>query len=114
MATNAEPWYAVRCVVRFPDRVDNRDHVYEERITLWRADSFGTAIERAENEAREYAATLDGENVELAQAYHLAVEGADVGDGAEVFSLMRDSELGPREYVDRYFDTGAEREGTVT
>ena len=61
----------------------------------------------------EYAALFDAEVGELAQAYHLSVD-SDVGTGAEVFSLMRDSELDPRDYVDRFFDTGTEHEGTVT
>jgi hypothetical protein len=45
----------------------------------------------------------------LAQAFHLFV-GADLDDGAEVFSLMRTSDLPADEYVDRFFDTGDERQ----
>jgi hypothetical protein len=33
--------------------------------------------------------------------------------GAEVFSLMRDSELAPDDYIDRFFDTGQERQASV-
>ena len=33
--------------------------------------------------------------------------------GVEVFSLIRDSPLAPREYVDRFFDTGAEHQRKV-
>jgi hypothetical protein len=33
-------------------------------------------------------------------------------DGAEVFSLMRDSQLAPAEYLDAFFDTGSERQQT--
>jgi hypothetical protein len=43
----------------------------------------------------------------LAQAYRLA---DDVGHGAEVYSLIRDSDLEPEAYLDAYFDTGAERQ----
>jgi hypothetical protein len=32
-----------------------------------------------------------------------------VGDGAEVFSLMRRSTLAPRDYIDWFFATGGER-----
>jgi hypothetical protein len=35
-----EPWYAVRCL--FKD-----DAVFEERITVWRADDFDAAIGQA-------------------------------------------------------------------
>lgn len=87
--------------------------IYEERITLWRASTGKEAIERAEREALEYAAGLEGSpytRLELAQAYRLY---DDPGDGAEVFSLMRVSELRHREYLSSFFDTGTERQGDV-
>ena len=104
---SSEPWYAVRCVFHFP--WGDPPGVYEERITLWKADSFDEAIERAEIEAAEYIADGEGRYVGLAQSFHLAA-GESVNDGAEVFSLMRDSTLDGDEYVDRFFDTGAERQ----
>lgn len=42
-------------------------------------------------------------------SYHLAV-GDAIDDGAEVFSLMRDSTLGHEEYLSRFFATGTEHE----
>ena len=83
---------------------------YEERITLWRATSFEEAVERAEAEALEYADLGEDEGHEYlgyAQAYHLFV---DPADGSEVFSLIRDSDLDPEDYVDRFFDSGSERQ----
>jgi hypothetical protein len=99
-----QEWYAVRCVFRHRTL-----GVYEERITLWRAESFAGAAELAEAEAEEYCADLDEtEYVGFAQSYALY----DVpGHGAEVFSLMRDSALEPEAYVERFFDTGEERTG---
>ncbi|MBK6018273.1 hypothetical protein JHN45_45255 [Streptomyces sp. MBT53] len=99
-----QSWYGVRCVFR------NRElGVYEERVTLWRAASFDEAIGRGESEAREYCADLDGvEFTDFAEAYRMDDE---PGEGAEVFSLMRESELPVGEYVERFFDTGAERRG---
>jgi hypothetical protein len=35
------------------------------------------------------------------------------GQGAEIFSLLRDSELEPDEYLDAFFDTGTEREASL-
>ncbi|WP_427894622.1 DUF4288 domain-containing protein [Kribbella sp. GL6] len=103
-------WYAVRCIFRFVDREASAATMYEERITLWRADSFDPAVERAEREAGEYASTIAGSPdayVGLAQAYRFA----DVpADGAEVFSLVRDSNRKPGAYLDRFFDTGNERQ----
>lgn len=104
---SSEPWYAVRCLFHFP--WGDPPGVYEERITLWKAGSFDEAIERAENEAAEYVADGEGIYVGLAQSFHLAV-GESVSDGAEVFSLMRDSRLERDEYIDRFFSTGAEHE----
>ena len=104
-----QPWFAVRSLVRFEPATGP---VYEERITLWRASSFEEAVERAESEAREYACDVDGECVDFTQAFHLTVE-AEVMDGTEVFSLMRNSLLMPDNYISRFFDTGEEHQGRV-
>ncbi|MCU1368947.1 MAG: hypothetical protein JWO77_141 [Ilumatobacteraceae bacterium] len=112
-------WYAVRTLFRavetpeaaLPDLAEG-ESAYEERITLWQATSFEEAIARAEEEAAEYAEFLNVEHVsEFAQAYHVA----DVPprDGSEIFSLIRYSPLAPEPYVDRFFDTGTERQEHV-
>ena len=107
-----EPLFAVRCLFRFNPAGDAGGRWrYEERVTLWRARSFEEAIERAEADAQEYAALLDATYAGLAQAFHLSVEGDVVGDGDEVFSLMRDSDLEQDEYIERFFETGTERQG---
>ncbi|MET3963444.1 hypothetical protein ABIE44_003378 [Marmoricola sp. OAE513] len=101
-------WYAVRCVFR--SVVDVGLTTYEERITLWQAADSSEAIERAEAEAEDYAASIEGAEVEyvgLAQCFHLF---DDPVDGAEIFSLMRDSALTPEEYLDTFFDTGSEHQ----
>lgn len=112
-------WYAVRTLFRAmatpegaPPDLPEGESAYEERITLWQAASFDEAIARAEEEAAEYAEFLDVEHVsEFAQAYHVA----DVPprDGSEIFSLIRYSPLDPDPYVDRFFDTGTERQEHV-
>jgi hypothetical protein len=79
---------------------------YEERITLWRASSLDAAIARAEAEAEEYA-VAGGQYLGFAQAYHLS---DSPSEGGELFSLMRYSDLGSDAYLDRYFDTGSERQ----
>jgi hypothetical protein len=103
-------WYAVRCVfaVGWPPEAQGR--TYEERINLWRASSADEAIARAEAEAAEYASASDGQAHQylgLAQSYHLFDQ---PGDGAEVFSLMRDSDLGPPGYLAAHFSTGGEHQ----
>ena len=48
------------------------------------------------------------EHLDTAQAHALFDESKD---GAEVFSLMRTSQLAPTAYLDRFFKTGHERMG---
>jgi hypothetical protein len=97
----AQDWYSVRCIFKAGDR-----SAYEERITLWRADSIDDAIRLAEIEASEYGGDVGWSYVGLAQAYELKAE--SVGNGSEVFSLIRNSSLQAIEYLDRFFDTGTE------
>ena len=99
-------WYAVRSLFRFPSEEGDS---YEERITLWTAGSFDEALTKAETEAAEYAEFAGAAHLaDFAQAYHLA--DAPPREGAEVFSLIRDSALPPKAYVDRFFSTGQERQ----
>jgi hypothetical protein len=101
-------WYGVRCFFRWPLSVDQ---AYEESVTLWRANSFGEAIAKAEVAAREYAELCDGEYLEHAQAFLIGEKA--IGEGVEVFSLIRDSELEPDEYLTTFFSTGSERQGDM-
>lgn len=87
---------------------------YEERVTLWRAADFDEAIALAEEEASEYAAAVSDESSRteyagLAQSYWLADE---LGQGAETFSLIRESALPVDEYLARFFSTGNEHQRT--
>lgn len=103
-------WYAVRCVFAGANPPSPQGNTYEERITLWRAPTAEIAIERAEAEATQYAAAIEDAPATFlgfSQSYQLF----DVpADGAEVFSLMRDSDLGPAAYLNRFFDDGKERQ----
>jgi hypothetical protein len=99
-------WYAVRSLFRMEG---DPESAYEERITLWQAGSSEEAMGRAETEATEYADFIGASYLpDFGQAYHLA--DAPPRDGAEVFSLIRDSALPPTRYVERFFSTGAERQ----
>jgi len=97
-------WVSVRCP--FLNEVDGEKN-YEERITLWRTHDLDLAIARAEAEAEEYAEAIDVEYLGLAQAYLLYDA---PGEGAEIFSLIRSSDLSPASYINTHFDTGAERQ----
>lgn len=96
-------WFSARGVFHHqgPD-------TYEERVTLWLAADTAEAVAAAEREAAQYCEDLsDVVYLDLVQVYDI---GDEPGNGSEVFSLMRDSELPPKAYLDRYFDTGAERQ----
>jgi hypothetical protein len=99
-------WYAVRCIIK-------RDaSTYEERITLWNAHTFEEAVELAEAEVTSHCKQFGLLSyLDLAQAYRIGDEPIESGD--EVFSLLRDSNLAPEEYLNTYFDTGNERQGTM-
>jgi len=104
-------WYSVRCVF-ISRRPDKPHYTYEERITVWHAPSPEAAIAKAEEEAEEYVEIFDNDTyIGVAQSYWIYDE---LRNGAEVFSLMRDSTLEPDEYVKTFFRTGAEHEGDVS
>lgn len=97
-------WYGVRCVFRHREL-----GVYEERVTLWTAGSPDEAIGCAEAEAGEYCAALgETEYTGFAEAFRM--DGTP-GKGAEVFSLMRESDLPSGAYVGTFYATGRERTG---
>jgi hypothetical protein len=100
----SEAWFAVRQVVL------HHDTTYEERITIWKAPTFDEAVQMAEVEGAEYARIVEAVLLGLSQACRL---GEYPANGTEVFSLMRDSELAPNDYLDHFFDTGSERQGIV-
>lgn len=99
-------WYAVRSFYRFDPRDDEGDGIFEERVVIFQAEDIDAVMAMAEQEADEYADTVGAESLDRFQSFVLADE---PGQGAEVFSLMRDSDLDPSAYLDRFFDTGDER-----
>jgi hypothetical protein len=99
----ADYWFGVRCIVRHAVL-----GAYEERVTTWRVGGFDEAIAAAEAEAAAYASRLDdAEFTGLTQAFQMSEA---PGIGAEVFSLMRESDLDPASYLSAFFDTGRERQ----
>ncbi|GAA2742954.1 hypothetical protein GCM10009868_14930 [Terrabacter aerolatus] len=111
-----QQWFAVRMIVAEtenqpwgPRDLEPGEIDFEERITLWRAESVDAAIAMAQDECERYVDDLGGEVLGLRQAYALAMK---PGHGVEVFSLIRRSELLPGEYLDRHFDTGSEHQSS--
>jgi hypothetical protein len=100
--------FSVRSIFLWDQRDDQRlRFLYEERITLWRAETIDAAIELAEIDARSYVEG-SGEYLGFSQAF--ALFEPVTTSGVEVFSLLRESDLSPRDYLNEFFDTGHERE----
>jgi len=107
------PSYSVRCIFEWPpEKAENLQHLYEERITLWEAADIDEAIELAEVEAGEYASDNGFTFLEFSQAFWLFTEVK--AEGIEVFSLLRESNLSPRSYLDVFQGTGFERTSYVS
>lgn len=109
MNIQAVGWYAVRCL--FQLQVSAEPATYEERVTLWQAVDAEEAITLAEQEAAHYIDGMDSAYLGLAQVYTLF---DNPGHGAEIFSLIRRSELDPSTYLDTFFDTGEENQQTLS
>jgi hypothetical protein len=104
----SEPWYGAQMVFRHPSGGSRTVDSYEERIVLIRADSEEEAITKAEVEASEYCHGSDTEYTGFVRVFHIFEEA--IRDKTEVFSIIRDSELSPKDYLDHFFDTGSEYE----
>lgn len=100
--------FSVRCIFLWEPRDDQTHmYLYEERITLWRAENMDEAIGFAELDASTYALEANAKYLKCCQAYALL---DDVqANGAEILSLLRDSDLEPTRYLNTFFDTGSER-----
>ena len=106
------PQYSVRhCIEWFHTEETKLAHLYEERITLWSTESIHRAIEQAESKAQRYCEQNHHKAVlDLFQAYWLPKEVPEILNGHEVFSLLRDSDLEPDDYLDAHFDTEYEHQ----
>jgi hypothetical protein len=97
-----ESWYATKCIFLHAETKRGHKQMYEERVVLLKARSFDDAIDRAETEAKEYCHDLDGcKYVGYVDAFLLS--DGRIGDGTEIFSSMRRSELKPKEYLNQFY-----------
>jgi hypothetical protein len=103
-ANDGKLWFSARTVY---EHDKTGDGLFEERIVVVRADGFEDALERAGVEATGYAEAVGCVYTGYVSVFEIVEE--TVGDGTEVFSLMRDSDLNAEEYIDRFYTTGDER-----
>jgi Domain of unknown function (DUF4288) len=95
-------WYSAQCVFLHADKEHGPMQMYEERIILLRANNVEAAIKQAENEAKKYSRDLDGcEYLGYVNIFELYDQ--ELGDGAEIFSIIQKSDLKPREYLDIHY-----------
>jgi hypothetical protein len=107
--TAERQWFGVKCLFehRGLEAGPNR-RIYEERVIVVLASNVDEAIVRAE--AVKYIGDL-GEYLGFCDAY--CAGSAALGDGAEVYSLMREVTLDRREFINRYHDDGTEKSPKV-
>ena len=106
-------WYSAKTIYKHTTFEDGlAKTVFEERVVIFRATDFDDTIAKAEAEARQYCrATTGAEYLGFVDVYHVGDEGIE--SGAEVYSLVRDSNLSNRDYIDHFYDAGMERRRTV-
>lgn len=102
-------WYSAKSVYRHRLVQDDEPKtVFEERVVLFHAATFDEAIAKAETEANDYCSGSESVvYLGFVNVYCLPEE--TVGEGTEIYSLMRDSNLSNKEYLSRFHDDGHER-----
>ncbi len=102
-------WYSAKTVYRHrlvQEGVTKK--VFEERVVLFHAANFEDAIAKAEIEAKRYCSAVENVvSLDFASVYYFPEE--TVGNGSEIYSLMRDSNLSDMEYLSRFHEDGHER-----
>jgi hypothetical protein len=107
-----EPWYTVKCLFHHPTRKAEEElYLFEERTTLWKADSFEEAHRLAEDEARVYASEAHCVFVASTDSFHLF--DSTVKQGTEVYSTMRGSNMEPSVYRNTFCITKRDRAGAL-
>lgn len=105
--SNQPMWYSAKCIIKHLDLLEPGDVHYEERVVLLWADSLDHAIERGEEEAAEYVASIgDAEYAGFVSVFRIGEE--PIGDRCEVYSLMRKTSMETDDFLDRYHDDGTE------
>lgn len=100
-SSGEQGWYTIRDLF-----CDDDERNFVERVTLWHADNAEEAMGMAEASAELHADATGLTELIFSQSFWL-FDDPHV-QGAEVFSLMRESDLDAAAYVSRFFVTGRE------
>ena len=106
MNENSSDWYSCKCIFVSTREDTTCDFTYEERITLWNAIDADTAIKLAEDEASAYAKENEVKYTGFCTSFQLFDQPIS---GKEIYSIIRNSDLDPEQYLDEHYDTGEER-----
>lgn len=101
MDNNQQKRYSVRSLV-----YDKQNKLYEERINIVHSSDETDTLNKAEKLTEEYCNNIGLVNTGYSESFELTDNPAK--DGAEVYSIMRESLLDPKEYVSKYIRTGKE------
>ena len=110
-----EKFYSVKGLFRWYFNGEDKTLKYEERIVLVRAGSTADAVAKVQSEALEYCNLHSGviiiESLDIfftysldmikIEDYELILE--DVGICVEIFSQKFDSDLGVKEYLNKFY-----------
>lgn len=99
-------WYSVRCVLEVRRGKGDRGwpRRYEERVTVWLADTPQEAGAKAKAEARAYATRLGRPKLRVLHVSGAFALAGPVTDGREIFSVVRMSSDKPGKFARRYAD----------
>jgi hypothetical protein len=91
--------------------VEGMEFTYEERITLWLANSMVEAATKGAIEARQYANEAKAEFIKVTNVFNLFDE--KLAEGVEVWGYMRTSNLKPEVYLKNYLSTENDAAGEI-
>lgn len=103
---NEPEWYGVKGLFRWYFKESGETASIEERVVLFKADSFDDAIAKAEAEAVDYCVDDASANykIESMEWWNAFVIGNEMLDsGTEVFSRLVDSSLSSSSFLKRYY-----------
>ena len=93
-------WYSAKCIFRHIE-TDSRRQMFEERITLHKAEDWDAAIEKAEVNAKQYCADVDCEFTGFVDVFEFFDE--KIKDETEVYSSMQDNDLESNAYLNQFY-----------
>ena len=103
-----EHFFSAKCIFRSELIEDGKFvSIFEERIVLVRGFELDEAFDKAEQEAKKYAAENKSAFLACVGVY---IVQDPIEDGAEVFSVLRESNTSNDDYLKTYYQTHSERD----